>query len=79
MKDSTVYQYENELGKLPTSVMKFYGFRNPTGRFWPTNSYMHPTISFSLLSLNDVYHWNFKKLANLIEAEPTGMFLNGKF
>ena len=60
-------KYLNAFGILPKAVMEYYGFVASNGK-------IDSRYNRSLVHLNDK-GTSFKKIANIIEKEPPGMFI----
>lgn len=75
---------------LTSDIQKLYGFATSNGFFIVTTELLKkfPTLdkcistnakgqrTSSLTHLNDTLGWTFKEIADLIEAEPEGMFVD---
>jgi hypothetical protein len=75
---------------LPQDIMEAYGFRTAHGQFTVTSELekKFPQLQknafigsegkrqAALTELNDSFDWTFKQIADLIEAEPEGLFVD---
>ncbi len=58
--------YDGNVSSLPDSVMDFYGFDTSVGGFG----------GGSLAQLNDYVGYSFEDIADLIDSNPKGLFIN---
>ena len=56
---------------LPTPVKKWLGLKTSHGFLGPDSS---PGVAQSLIELNDNFRFDFKKIADVIESQPEGLF-----
>ena len=64
--------YNGTNGNLPTRVQNWLGLQDRFGKIDGNRKYN------DLTSYNDFGKWSFKKIANLIERQPKGLFKEAK-
>lgn len=69
--DDEVVRFDGEGGILPRSVMDWYGFATTSGEY---RSNGRPTAS--LIYNNDDDRMTFEQIADVIESEPEGLFVD---
>ncbi len=60
--------------QLPEDVAEYYGFRTQEGAFWIDGP--AGTDFATLIDLNDSAKKSFAEIADVIEAEPRGLFID---
>lgn len=68
--DDGVVRFNGEGGMLPDSVMNWYGFATSNGMYRSNGEHT------SLISNNDDDLMTFEQIADVIESEPEGLFVD---
>lgn len=68
--DAVCLSFDENSGTLPAVVREWYGFTTDEGDFSDGTG-----LVSTLVRANDIEHLTFDQIADLIEAEPVGMFV----
>lgn len=70
-KKKRFFVFGGKTSTLPQTVSKWAGLQDNSGSYYSNDATYSIT---SLIDLNDTDRWKFKKIADLIESNPDGLF-----